>query len=225
MAHDVSFSYSPPLHPTFPLPKSHLGVANSGASGFYFSKNAPVTHLNTSTPHIQVRIANGIKSTSSAPTQIKNKHIPPAAHHGHAMENFPRTLIDIGPICNAGLSANFTKQKVIVQDLKGNSIIEGWHHPEEGSNWFFSLVDKDHNSNEGPLFPFDNDSSICSNPDTPTPPPLPPHISTATTYWDHIKHKKQGQQTPLRLPTKSNSTGARSSSRKGSRDNVKRIQI
>ncbi len=61
MAHPVSLSCSPPHHPSSSLPKSHLSVADSGASGFYFSKNAPVTHLNTSAPRIQVKIANSIK--------------------------------------------------------------------------------------------------------------------------------------------------------------------
>ncbi len=66
MAHAVSLSCSPPSHPRSSLLKSHIGVVNSGASGFYSSKRAPVTHLNTSAPRIQVKIANGTKLTSSA---------------------------------------------------------------------------------------------------------------------------------------------------------------
>jgi hypothetical protein len=80
------------------------------------------------------------------------------------MGNFPRTLISITPLCDAGLSVTFTKHKVICQTASGTSIIEGWCHPKEGSDWFFPLVDKDHNSNEDSLFPSNNDSSICSNP-------------------------------------------------------------
>jgi hypothetical protein len=174
MAHTVSLSCSPPHHPSSSLPKPHLGVVDSGTSGFYFSKNAPVTHLNTSAPCKQVKIANGIKLTSSATAQINNKHIPPAAHHGHVMDNFPRTLIGIAPLCNAGLSVTFTKHKVICQTASGTSIIEGWRHPQEGSDWFFPLVDEDHNSDKDSLFPSDNDSSICSNPNSTTPPPLLP---------------------------------------------------
>ena len=125
MAHPVSLSCSPPHQPSSSLPKSHLGVVDSGASGFYFSKNAPVTHLNTSTPRIQVKIANGIKLTSSATAQINHKHIPPAARHGHVMEDFPRTLIGIVPLCDAGLSVTFTKHKVICQTASNTSFIEG----------------------------------------------------------------------------------------------------
>ena len=123
--HAVSLSYSPPIHSTSSLPKSHLGVTNSGASGHFFSKNTPIAHLNTSAPCIKVSIANGIKSTSSATTQIKNKHIPPSTRHGHVMDDFPRTLIDIVSLCNADLSVTFTKHKVIAQDHEDNSILEG----------------------------------------------------------------------------------------------------
>ena len=190
MAHAVSLSCSPPHHSSSSLPKSHLGVVDSGASSFYFSKNAPVTHLNTSAPHIQVKIANGIKLTSSATAQINHKHIPPAAHHGHVMDDFPRILIGIAPLCEAGLSVTFTKHKVICQTASGTRVIEGWRHPKEGSDWIFPLVDEDHNSNEDSLFPSDNDSSICSNPDLATPPPLPSPPLAATTYWDSIRHEK-----------------------------------
>ncbi len=98
MAHTVSLSCSPPPHPSSSLPKSHIGVVNSGASSIYFSKNAPITHLNTSAPRIQVKIANGTKLTSSATAQLNHKHIPPAARHGHVMDDFPRTLIGIAPL-------------------------------------------------------------------------------------------------------------------------------
>jgi hypothetical protein len=63
MAHAVSLSCSPLSHTCSSLPKSHIGVAHSGASSFYFSKRAPVTHLNTSAPRIQVKIANTLKPT------------------------------------------------------------------------------------------------------------------------------------------------------------------
>jgi hypothetical protein len=139
MAHAVSLSCSPPLYSTSSLPKSHLGVANSGASSHIFSKNAPAIHLNTSAPRIKVSIANGIKSTSSVTAQIKNKRIPSAAHHGQVMDDFPRTLIGIAPLCNADLNVTFTKHKVIARDHEGNSIHEGWRNSGEASDCFFSV--------------------------------------------------------------------------------------
>jgi len=107
------------------------------------------------------------------------------------MDNFPRTLIGIVPLCDAGLSVTFTKHKVICQTASGTSIIEGWRHSKEDMDWYFPLVDEDHNSNKDSLFPSDNDSSICSNPDSTTPPPPPPPPLAATTYWDRIKHVKR----------------------------------
>jgi hypothetical protein len=191
MAHAVSLSCSPSPHPASSLPKSHIGVVDSGASGIYFSKKAPVTHLITSAPRIRVKIANGTKLTSSATAQLNHKPIPPAARHGHVMDNFPRTLINIAPLCNAGLSVTFTKHKVICQNASGTSIIEGWRHRKEDLDWYFPLVDEDQNSNKDSLFPSDNDSSICSNPVSNTPPPPSPPPLAATTYWDCIKHVKR----------------------------------
>ncbi len=107
------------------------------------------------------------------------------------MGDSPRTLIGIATLCDAGLGVTFTKHKVICHTASGTSIIEGWRHPEEGSDWFFPLVDEDHNSDKDSLFPSDNDSSICSNSDSTTPPPLLPPPLAATTYWDHIKNKKR----------------------------------
>jgi hypothetical protein len=56
---------------------------------------------------------------------------------------------------------------------------------------YFSLLNKDHNSNKDSLFPSNNDSAICFNPDSTTPPPPPPPPLAATTYWDCIKHVKR----------------------------------
>jgi hypothetical protein len=47
---------NPPPH----IPPSHTGIANSGASSFYFASNAPVANYNSLAPTIGVRVANGL---------------------------------------------------------------------------------------------------------------------------------------------------------------------
>ena len=42
------------------LPSTHTGIANSGASGFFFSSSAPVSNLNPQAPTVGVRVANGL---------------------------------------------------------------------------------------------------------------------------------------------------------------------
>jgi hypothetical protein len=179
-------SCSPPLLYKTSLTTSHIRVANIGATDTYFSKIVPIVHLNTSVLLIQIIIANGITSTSSATAQLKNKNVPPAPPHGTFMPEFPRTLVGIAPLCDMNLKVTFTKHDVKAYNQAGNIILEGWHNPEEFSDWSFPLVDKDHNSEDDSLFPFGND--IILPPPTPPPPiaslqfptPLPP----IPTYYD-----------------------------------------
>ena len=167
MAQAVSLSCSPPptsnhacpsrisiTQATFNrmLPDSHIGVADTGADHMYFSKDAPVEHKNKSAPTINVSIANGIKSTSSATAQLKNKNVPLAARQGHIMPEFPRTLFGIAPLCDAGLSVTFTKYHVKAYDQAGNVVIEGWRNPKEAPDWYLPLVDENYNSDDNSLF-------------------------------------------------------------------------
>jgi hypothetical protein len=166
MAHVVSLSCSPTLLSSAHLPATHIRVVNTGATGIHFSKNAPVDHLNTSASPIQVTITNGVNKISSASVQLKLKNLPPATRHGQVMEDFPRTLFGIAPLCNADLSITFTKHHVKACNQAGSTILKGWH-PNEACNWYLPLVDKDHNSDNDSLFPSTNDTTAPS----PTPPP------------------------------------------------------
>ena len=51
-------SESVPNPPPKILPH-HTGIAGSGASGFYFTPDAPVTNYNPQAPAVGVRVANG----------------------------------------------------------------------------------------------------------------------------------------------------------------------
>ncbi len=80
------------------LPSSHTGIANSGASGFYFAPDAPVANINSRAPAIGVQVANGlpVRSIASA-THASVPSLPSTAMHGHVMPSFPHTLIGLGP--------------------------------------------------------------------------------------------------------------------------------
>ncbi len=53
---------NPPPH----IQPSHTGIADSGASSFYFAPNAPVANYNSLAPTIGVRVANGLPKRSVA---------------------------------------------------------------------------------------------------------------------------------------------------------------
>ena len=67
LKNNYSFAQSttPACNPT-KLPPSHTGIANSGASGFYFAPGAPVANLNPKAPTVGVRVANGLPERSVA---------------------------------------------------------------------------------------------------------------------------------------------------------------
>jgi hypothetical protein len=45
------------------LPPSHTGIADSGASGFYFAPGAPMANLNHKAPTVGVCVANGLTAS------------------------------------------------------------------------------------------------------------------------------------------------------------------
>ena len=121
------FSLSIPssYNPTH-VPSSHTGIADSGASGFYFAPSAPVANLNPKAPSVGVRMANGLPERSVASATLPLvPFLPPAAMQGHVMPSFPHTLISFCLFADLGYSIVFTKTAVNVIDSNGHSIHEG----------------------------------------------------------------------------------------------------
>jgi hypothetical protein len=146
-------SCSPPITNPAHLPADHTaGVANTGASGIFFSKYAPVSHHSSSAPSIRVGTADGTIAHSSASTQLKLKNFPPSARQSHIMPSFPRILVGIAPLCEVDLTITFTKHNVKAQDQAGATIIKGWQDPSGANNWHFPLINADHNSDDDSLF-------------------------------------------------------------------------
>jgi hypothetical protein len=85
------------------IPSHHTGIADSGASGFYFAPDAPVTNYNLQAPTVGVCVANGRpeRSVASATLALASSH-PQAEMSGHVMSSFPHTLIGLGPFADQG---------------------------------------------------------------------------------------------------------------------------
>jgi len=96
-----------------PAPKilpHHTGIADSGASGFYFAPDAPVTNYNPQALAVGVRVANGQPKCSVASATLASApSLPQAAMSGHVMPSFPHTLIGLGPFADQGCQIIFTK--------------------------------------------------------------------------------------------------------------------
>jgi hypothetical protein len=184
-------------------------VANTRASGIYFSKHALINHRDTSAPSICVGIANSTIACSSASAQLKLKNLPPSACQGHIMPSFTRTLVGIAPLCNANLTVIFTKHAVKAYDQAGATILEGWHDPGGANDWQFPVVNSDHNRNEDSLFPF-NDKLTIIPPPNPPPEPLPrqQHQSSTLTGTTSASSTRSRQPEWYSLPIESGLTKA-----------------
>jgi hypothetical protein len=122
------------------LPSSHTGIADSGASGFYFAPNAPVANIISRAPAIGVQVANGLPVRSIASTTLASvPSLPSAAMHGHVMPSFPHTLVDLGPFANQGCQIVYTKDDIAVIDPHGRCILKGWREEDGARLWCFPL--------------------------------------------------------------------------------------
>jgi hypothetical protein len=122
------------------LPSSHTGIADSGASRFYFVPGAPVSNLNLRAPAVGIRVANGIPERSVASvTLASTPSLPPAVMQGHVMPSFPHTLIGLGPFTNLGCQILFTKMTVSVNHPDEHTILEGWREIIGPRLWCFPL--------------------------------------------------------------------------------------
>ena len=76
------------------LPLSHTGIADSGASSFYFLSSALVANLNPEAPTVCVRVANGLpERLVASATLALVPSLPPAAMQGHIMPSFLRSRL------------------------------------------------------------------------------------------------------------------------------------
>jgi len=75
------------------IPSSDTGIADSGASGFYFAPGAHVANLNPRAPPIGVEVANGLPERSIASATLASvPSLPAATMQGHVMPSFPIPL-------------------------------------------------------------------------------------------------------------------------------------
>jgi hypothetical protein len=129
-----------PTPPPNILP-SHTGIADSGATDFYFAPDAPVTNYNPQAPPVGVRVANGRPERSVASATLASvPSLPRAAMSGHVMPSFPHTLIGLGPFADLGCKIVFTKTAVPVFHPDGHPILAGWRDETGPRLWHFLLT-------------------------------------------------------------------------------------
>ena len=121
--------------------EDHTSIVDSGASGFYFSKNAPTINFDPTAPKITVGTTSGQTHQSSGASNLGLPNLPPDfPRAGKVMTSFHHTLIGLGPIYNADCKVIFTKNNVIVYDQGGSLILTGWREKNRARLWRISLT-------------------------------------------------------------------------------------
>ena len=120
------------------------GISDTGATNICYSPDAPLLKLDTSATRVHVGTANGHMDRSSATAEAAT---PQLAHDfpttGYIMNYFKHTLVDIGPIYDAGRQVTFSAQYVTVFSPNGRAIITGWREADGAKLWRFSLTPHD----------------------------------------------------------------------------------
>jgi hypothetical protein len=163
---------------------SHTGIADSGATDFYFAPDAPVTNYNPLAPTVGLRVANGRTECSVASATLSSvPSLPQAAMTGHVMPAFPHTLIGLGPFADLNCKIVFTKTAVTVYHPDGHPLLSGWRDATGPRLWHFLLTAEaarrafDTASPQPPI-PIIAEAAhvagdMASHPPQPSPPPPP----------------------------------------------------
>jgi hypothetical protein len=116
------------------------GIANSGASGFYFAPGAPVANYNPAMPKVGVWVANGCpESLVASATLASVASLPQDSMVGHVMPTFPHSLIGLGPFADQDCTIVFNKTTITVYDASGRIILAGWHEQTGACLWHFPM--------------------------------------------------------------------------------------
>jgi hypothetical protein len=120
---------------------SHTGIADSGATDFYFVPDAPVINYNPQAPTVGICVANGRpKRLLASATLASVPSLPQASMTGHVMPAFPHTLIGLGPFADLDCKIVFTKTSVTVYHPDGHPILAGWRDESGPCLWHFPLT-------------------------------------------------------------------------------------
>ena len=99
-------------------------IVNLGASGCYFTPDAPVSKMYAHAPIIQVGTAKSQPQVSTASCELPIEGTP-AGMFGHIMPSFRHNLLGIGVLCDKDCKVLFTKGSVIIYDKNNKTFLTG----------------------------------------------------------------------------------------------------
>ena len=94
------------------LAKHDTAIVDSGASGWYFTPDAPVSNVNKTAATIRVGTETGQAQTSHASCKLPLPDLPPGLF-GHIMSRFTHNLFGITNICDKDWKVLFKKTRLL----------------------------------------------------------------------------------------------------------------
>ena len=120
------------------LAKQDTDNFDPGASGWYFTPDAPVSNVNKTAAIIHVGTSAGQAQTSQASCKLPLHELPPGLF-GHIMSGFTHNIFGIGNICDKYCKVLFTKNSVIIYDSDNQPFLKGWRENYGARLWRISL--------------------------------------------------------------------------------------
>ena len=123
------------------LRRADTAIPDSGATGFYYAKDAPVVNIRKNDKSVTVGTASKERHTSTTTAQHAIPDLPADfPRTGHVMEAFEDTLMGLGPICDAGCTVTFDANAVTIRDRSRRIILCGWRDKTAPRLWRISLL-------------------------------------------------------------------------------------
>ena len=120
------------------LVKQDTDIVDSGASGWYFTPDAPVYNVNKTAATIRVGTATVQAQESEASCELPLPNMPPGLF-GYIMSGFTHNLFGIGNLCDKYCKVLFTKNLVIIYDSNNQPFLKGWGETSGAKLWHISL--------------------------------------------------------------------------------------
>ena len=130
-----------PMPPGWNLPPQETDIVDAGASGLYFTPEAPVMNINEWAPKITVGSVSGQPFVSKSACEMARPELKGRlALDGHVMPGFKHNLAGISKWCDEDCTVKYTKTDVTIYNPQGVPIVRGWRESPPSKLWRMALV-------------------------------------------------------------------------------------
>lgn len=128
------------LYSCSPPQPSTTAIADTGATGHYFTTTVPLTNINHAASPTTLWTATGHPITTSTTADLTLPGLPHAATRVRIVPGFTNNLLSIGQLCDAGCTAALDRHKLTIYDPTGAPILHGHREPTGAQLWRIDLM-------------------------------------------------------------------------------------